>query len=89
MEALGEIDLLKSALVLITADHGGKDKGHGGASMGEIEIPWIIGGSSIVAGHTIMSHVNTFDTAATIAYAFGLTTPDAWIARPVTEAFNR
>lgn len=30
----------------------------------------------------------TFDTAATIAYIFGLKTPQVWIGRPVEEAFS-
>ena len=30
--------------------------------------------------------VNTYDTAATIAWAFGLKPPATWIGRPVTEA---
>lgn len=84
IEAAGMKD---TTLLLVTADHGGKAKGHGGATMAEIEIPWIIAGPGIRVGHEIKSPVNTYDTAATIAFAFGLKPPDAWIARPVTEAF--
>jgi predicted AlkP superfamily pyrophosphatase or phosphodiesterase len=87
--AIEEAGLKRDTLLLVTADHGGKGKGHGGATMGEIEIPWILVGPGVRAGHEIISPVNTFDTAATIAFAFGLQPPAAWIARPVTEAFTK
>lgn len=89
ISAIETAGMKESTLLLVTADHGGKAKGHGGATMEEIEIPWIITGPGIRAGHEIKSPVNTYDTAATIAFAFGLKAPEAWIARPVTEAFAR
>jgi predicted AlkP superfamily pyrophosphatase or phosphodiesterase len=88
ISAIATAGMKESTLLLVTADHGGKAKGHGGATMEEIEIPWIITGPGIRAGHEIKSPVNTYDTAATIAFAFGLQAPEAWIARPVTEAFT-
>ena len=88
ISAIEEAGMKDSTLLLVTADHGGKGKGHGGATMAEIEIPWIIAGPGIRGGHEIKSPVDTYDTAATIAFAFGLKQPDAWIARPVTEAFS-
>ena len=84
-----EAGMTQDTLVLVTADHGGKDKGHGGATMGEIEIPWIIAGPGVRVGHEIKASVNTYDTAATIAFAFKLKPPQAWIARPVREAFEK
>lgn len=88
MGAIQEAGIKDQTLLLITSDHGGKDKGHGGATMVEIEIPWIIAGPGVRAGHEIKSPVDTYDTAATIAFAFGLKPPEAWIARPVREAFT-
>lgn len=78
---------LEETLILVTADHGGEGTGHGGATMAEIEIPWIAHGPGVAVGKTISAPVNTYDTAATIAYALGLEQPQAWIARPVVEAF--
>lgn len=86
--AIQEAGLKQDTLLLVTADHGGKGKGHGGATLGEIEIPWIIAGPGIRAGYEIKAPVNTYDTAATIAFVFGLKQPEAWIARPVREAFK-
>jgi arylsulfatase A-like enzyme len=73
--------------VLITSDHGGKIRGHGGNTMGEIQIPWMLAGPGVTPGH-ISAPVNTFDTAVTIAWIFSLNTPDCWIGRPTLAAFN-
>jgi predicted AlkP superfamily pyrophosphatase or phosphodiesterase len=88
LAGLDRAGMAGKTVVLITSDHGGKGKGHGGATMEEIEIPWIVHGPAVVAGREISSPVNTYDTAATVAYLFGLETPSCWIARPVLEAFH-
>lgn len=77
-----------NTFLLVTSDHGGTGKGHGGATMAEIEIPWIMRGPWTKSGHEIIDPVNTFDTAATLAYIFDLAPPPAWIARPVLDAFT-
>lgn len=87
MAALAETGMRKSTMLLVTADHGGVGKSHGGESMAELEIPWILTGPGVRVGHEIKAPVNTYDTAATIAYAFQLKPPPVWIARPVREAF--
>ena len=85
--AIKQAGLENDTIILTTSDHGGAGKKHGGATMGEIEIPWIIAGPSIKPGHVITAPVNTYDTAPTLAKIFGLTPPACWIARPVTSAF--
>lgn len=89
LEAIRDAGIANQTIVIVTADHGGKDKEHGGATMAEIEIPWIIIGPGLVRGKELATPVNTYDTAATIAYIFGLTPPKCRIARPVEEAFAR
>jgi predicted AlkP superfamily pyrophosphatase or phosphodiesterase len=88
LEALTQAGIREQTVVLMTADHGGKAKSHGGPTMEEIEIPWIISGPGIRRGHEIKTPVNTYDTAATIALLFKLTPPEGWIARPVREALE-
>jgi predicted AlkP superfamily pyrophosphatase or phosphodiesterase len=88
LQGLKDAGIAEQTIVLVTADHGGKGKGHGGATMGEIEIPWILAGPGIASGKELTTPVNTYDTAATVAYIFGLKTPECWIARPVVEAFT-
>jgi predicted AlkP superfamily pyrophosphatase or phosphodiesterase len=88
LDALEETRLRKQTLVIMTADHGGKNKGHGEATMEEIEIPWILNGPGVVAGRELRSPVNTFDLAPTIAWVYGLKAPSCWLGKPVVEAFG-
>ena len=78
---------LDSTFVLVSSDHGGKGRGHGKNSLEEIQIPWILSGPGILPGK-LDGPVYTFDTAATIAWTFGLDAPGCWIGRPVTAAFR-
>jgi len=88
IEALRSSGMWETTILLVTADHGGHGKGHGEAIMADLEIPWIITGPGVKAGHEIKSPINTYDPAATIAHVFGLKRPDVWIGRPVREAFK-
>jgi predicted AlkP superfamily pyrophosphatase or phosphodiesterase len=87
VRALDETGMRKKTVMLVTSDHGGKGKGHGGATMGELEIPWILAGPGVRVGHEILAPMNTYDTAATLAWLLGIKPPSAWIAHPVGEAF--
>lgn len=88
-KGLAEAGILDKTIILVTADHGGVLKGHGGSTMAEIEIPWIIAGPRVARGKQLTAPINTYDTAATVAYIFGLQPPDCWIARPVKAAFGK
>ena len=79
---------LAQTILIITADHGGVGKGHGGATLAEVEIPWIIAGPGVAPAKELTSFVNIYDTAATAAHVLGLSAPDCWIAKPVLEAFE-
>lgn len=85
IEAAG---MLSQTILIVTSDHGGVGKGHGGATLAEVEIPWIIAGPGVAPAKELTSFVNIYDTAATVAHIFGLTAPDCWIAKPVLEAFG-
>ena len=88
IQGLKTAGMLEQTILIVTSDHGGVGKGHGGATMAEIEIPWIIAGPGVTPAKELTSFVNVYDTAATVAHIFGLTTPDCWIAKPVLEAFG-
>lgn len=78
---------LTRTAILVTSDHGGVGTKHGGATMAEIEIPWILAGPGAPPGKEIQSPVNTFDTAPTLARLLGIRPHPAWIGRAVAEAF--
>jgi arylsulfatase A-like enzyme len=88
LQGLKDASMAKSTIVLITADHGGKGKGHGGVTMGEIEIAWTLVGPGVATGKELTTHVNTYDTAATVTYVVGRKTSQCWTARLVLEAFT-
>jgi predicted AlkP superfamily pyrophosphatase or phosphodiesterase len=88
VQGLKDAGMYEATTLIVTSDHGGKGKGHGGDTMAEIEIPWILTGPGVKHGYEIPRIVNTYDTAATVAYIFGLKPHEAWIAKPVIEAFE-
>lgn len=87
LEALKAADMAESTLVILTADHGGVGFGHGGESLAELEIPFILWGKGVKKGYQIVGNVNTMDNAVTVAFALNLSVPQAWVGRPVKEAF--
>jgi arylsulfatase A-like enzyme len=89
LAALEEEKMLRDTVVLVTSDHGGVNKGHGGATMAELEIPWIIYGRGVRRGHEIQTPINTYDTALTVAHILGVKPHPAWIGKPITEAFGK
>jgi predicted AlkP superfamily pyrophosphatase or phosphodiesterase len=89
LDAVQKAGVSDSTLVLVTADHGGKGKSHGGATMGELEIPWILVGPGVKKSHELKKPLNTYDTALTVSYTFGLKPHPAWIGKPVLEAFEK
>lgn len=88
VQAVEDAGIADQTVILVTADHGGKDKGHGGKSLDEVQIPWVIYGKGIKQGHELKSTIITFDTAATIAKLLGLRTPQSWRGQPIMEAFK-
>ncbi len=82
-----EAGIAKNTAIIITSDHGGIGFGHGGESMVEIEVPWIINGPGIKKNMLLETPNDLANTAPTIARFLGLQIPAEWIGRPVTEAF--
>lgn len=89
LDALGKTDWGRRSTVLTVVDHGGRGRDHGGESMIEVEVPWIISGPGIIKDKLIEQPVNIFDTAPTIALILGLEPPFSWIGRPVLGAFEK
>ncbi|MGX5817545.1 alkaline phosphatase [Chitinophaga lutea] len=89
LQAVKDAGMWDNSIIIFSSDHGGINKGHGGKTMAEIQIPWIIRGKGVKANNEVKESIVTYDTAATIAYIFGLRTPRVWTGRPVKEAFSK
>ncbi len=88
VRAVEEAGIADQTVIIVTADHGGKDKGHGGKSLDEVLIPWVVYGKGVNRDHEIKDVIITFDTAATIAKLLKLKMPQSWRGVPVKEAFK-
>lgn len=74
---------------IVSSDHGGVDKSHGGKTLKEMETPFVIFGCNIKKGFEINDSMIQYDIAATVAYIFGLDVPQAWIGRPIETVFEK
>jgi predicted AlkP superfamily pyrophosphatase or phosphodiesterase len=88
IEALDKAEMLSETLILISSDHGGKDKGHGGKTLVEMEIPWILWGAGLKKQGVLAETIITYDTAATLAYVMGLELPQSWRGQAQKQLFD-
>ncbi|MBL8051602.1 MAG: alkaline phosphatase family protein, partial [Anaerolineales bacterium] len=87
---LAELDargIRNETLFIITADHGGLGNSHTSGFPEDMTIPWIAFGAG-TQPKQLSSSISTVDTAATTAYALGLSIPQEWDGVPVYEAFG-
>jgi arylsulfatase A-like enzyme len=73
--------------VIVSADHGGHDKGHGTDDPRDVTIPWIAWGRGVRTAR-LSTSIQTMDTASTALWMLGLPEPTDWQGEPVLEAFN-
>lgn len=88
IQTLKNEGMYEESHIIVVSDHGGVGTGHGGESMTELVVPWIITGPGTIQNRMIEQPINLFDTASTIAYLFELEQPFEWIGRPVLGAFE-
>jgi hypothetical protein len=79
--------LPSDATVIVTADHGGHDFGHGADLEIDRHIPWMIGGPGIRKHVVVDRRIETMDTAATALKVLGLQLGPEAQGKPVDEAF--
>lgn len=88
VNATKEAGIYDKTVFIVTSDHGGNGKTHGGMTLKEMESPLIVFGCNIKKKHEIKEFMMQYDIAATIASIFGLETPQAWIGRPILSIFE-
>lgn len=86
--AVEKAGMMDDTVFIITADHGGLNKGHGGTSMEEMLSPFIIYGKNIKPGQTIGELVMSPDMAPTMAHILGLEPEGIWTGRPPLSVFK-
>ena len=74
--------------VILTADHGGKDRSHGQDIPENMTVPWIVAGPKVVRRGEMTARVKQTDTAATALWALGLSLPGSCAGTVVREPFT-
>lgn len=78
--------ILDETLIIVTADHGGINKGHGGNTDAEINVFLGVSGKTVADG-TIVD-AESRDVAAIAAYALGVECPETWTGRVPAGVFK-
>jgi arylsulfatase A-like enzyme len=88
LEAVAARGWADTALILVTADHGGHGNLHGSSSPEDVTIPWVVAGPGVVEGLMLPTPVRVTDTTATVLWALGISLPGDMDGTPVLEAFG-
>jgi len=67
--------MIAETVFIFSADHGGINKGHGGNTQEERDIPIIICGKNIKNGYVITGSLNIYDIMPTVSALFGISKP--------------
>ena len=86
--ATKEAGIYDDCIFIVTADHGGIEKGHGGKTLEEMETPFIIAGKGVKKSGEFRESMMQFDCAPTVLHIFGLECPQVWTGRPMTQVFE-
>jgi predicted AlkP superfamily pyrophosphatase or phosphodiesterase len=86
LQRLAQAGLRDHYTLIVQADHGGHDSGHGTDSPEDMTIPWIINGQNVKPNYAIQAPVGLCDTAATIAHLLNIPRPPEWEGQPVMDA---
>ncbi len=80
--------ILDDTHIIVASDHGGVNKGHGGVTPTEMEVPWSLTGPGVKKNHRITVPNNTVNSAFVVAHLFGCTTPESWTGRVIHSIFE-
>ena len=90
IQKLKDEGLYEDTHFMFFTDHGGvPEKGHGGITPQELEVPWAITGPGIRRGQMLEEPNNSVNTAMTIAYLFGCrNVPLSWTGEVPMSIFE-
>jgi hypothetical protein len=88
LAAIKEAGLYDDSIIIVTSDHGGIERKHGGRSMMEMETPFIIAGKNVKNIGEFSRPMMQYDFAPTVAEIFGLETPDTWRGKSMSQVFE-
>ncbi|BDD02171.1 alkaline phosphatase family protein [Persicobacter psychrovividus] len=79
---LKEANMYDKTDILVITDHGGSGYGHGGTSIEEMEIPWIIRGPGVNVNQKMSVPNDVTNTANVVASIFGINNiPSGWTGK--------
>lgn len=87
VQAVEDAGIQEETIIMIVSDHGGIDKGHGGKTLEEIEVPLIIAGPGIKQNYQLQSTIVDYDYGITVAKILGIQPHQAWRGKVIEEAF--
>lgn len=88
VEATKKAGIFDDTVFIVTSDHGGINRDHGGITMMEMETPFVITGKGIKAGGKFEESMMQYDVASTMAAILGLKQPQVWIGRSMDQVFK-
>jgi hypothetical protein len=88
IQATKDAGIFEETVFIVSSDHGGLGTGHGGNTLAEMEIPFIVYGKNVKKNHAISIPVFGYDVPATALFALGIEQPYEWIARPIRSVFE-
>lgn len=81
VQAVTDAGLADRTIFIVTSDHGGINKGHGGVTPNEAEAPFVLAGPGILPTGEIQEPMVQYDVASTVLHLFGIPQPTSWRGR--------
>jgi predicted AlkP superfamily pyrophosphatase or phosphodiesterase len=92
LSALDDQHLTDSTLIILSADHGGNGRTHGGLDPRSRTIPWIAAGPGVKQNYDLTLNIKlviyTYDTFATACDALGISLPANSDGKPILDIFE-
>ncbi len=88
IQAIKDAGIMDDTVIIMSADHGGKGKGHGKFTLLELETPFIVYGKKIKAGYEVTAPMMQYDTAAIIADILGAKIPEDWRGKAFKQIYK-